>query len=67
MNQELKLTSENDLGEHDWKDNGVDIHKGEYWYKCSKCGASDWIASYGNKNQLMPQKCNPTKKIKGTK
>lgn len=42
---------------HDWKENGLDTHKGEYWYKCEKCGARDWIASYGSMNQLMPQYC----------
>lgn len=31
---------------------GLDSHKGEYWYKCSKCGESDWITSYGRRDQL---------------
>ena len=24
--------------EHDWRDDGVDTHKGEYWYICDKSG-----------------------------
>jgi hypothetical protein len=31
---------------------GVDPHKGAYYYKCTKCGKSDWIASYGDLSQL---------------
>ncbi len=31
---------------------GLSPHNGEYWYKCVKCGKSDWIASYGTINQL---------------
>ena len=31
---------------------GLSSHNGEYWYKCTKCGKSDWIASYGKKSQL---------------
>lgn len=27
-------------------------HNGEYYYKCTKCGASDWIASYGHLHEL---------------
>lgn len=27
-------------------------HNGEYDYHCTKCGASDWIAYYGNVTQL---------------
>ena len=42
---------------HDWRDDGLDTHKGEYWYKCARCGRSDWIASYGTKDQLMPREC----------
>ena len=44
---------------HDWRDDGLDTHKGEYWYRCALCGASDWIASYGTKDQLMPRECKP--------
>jgi len=43
--------------EHDWRDDGVDTHKGEYWYICDKCGANDWIASYGTMDQLLPKEC----------
>ncbi len=42
---------------HDWQEDGVDPHKGAYWYKCAKCGASDWIASYGTMDQLSPSHC----------
>lgn len=45
--------------QHDWRDAGLDTHNGEYWYKCAMCGASDWIASYGKKDQLMPRECKP--------
>lgn len=27
-------------------------HNNEHWYQCKKCGLSDWIASYGTRNQL---------------
>lgn len=33
-------------------EDGIDTHSGKYWYKCSECQASDWIASYGTKEQL---------------
>ncbi len=46
---------------HDWRSTGVDTHRGEYWYKCNKCGESDWIASYGTMDQLMPRECKPRK------
>jgi hypothetical protein len=48
---------------HDWKFDGLSRHNGEYWYKCTKCGASDWIASYGTQDQLMPKKCKPSKPL----
>ena len=38
--------------EHNIIGDGVSNHNGEYWYKCSKCGMSDWIASYGTLDQL---------------
>jgi hypothetical protein len=31
---------------------GVDKHGAKHFYKCEKCGASDWIASYGEEYQL---------------
>lgn len=37
---------------HNIVEDGVDIHKGDYWYKCTKCGQSDWIAFYETKEQL---------------
>jgi hypothetical protein len=40
------------MTEHNIVDNGLSPHNGEYWYKCTKCGKSDWIASYGTLNQL---------------
>ena len=48
-----------DSGGHDWRDDGLDTHKGEYWYRCARCGAADWIASYGTQDQLMPRECKP--------
>ena len=44
---------------HNWKFIGCSPHNGEYWYKCENCGASDWIASYGTLDQLLPEECNP--------
>jgi hypothetical protein len=44
---------------HDWREDGVATHNGEYWYKCARCGLSDWIASYGTLDQLMPRECKP--------
>jgi hypothetical protein len=38
---------------------GVSSHNGEYWYRCLKCGAKDWIASYGTEDQLRPGTCSP--------
>lgn len=26
--------------------NGVNKHRGEYWWKCTVCGATDWISYY---------------------
>lgn len=48
-----------DVIAHDWKYTGCDIHKGDYWYKCSRCGASDWIPSYGSLGWLELKDCNP--------
>ena len=31
--------------EHDWRENGVASHNGEYWYRCARCGQSDWVAT----------------------
>ena len=38
--------------EHDIVADGVSSHNGEYWYRCTKCGMRDWIASYGTQEQL---------------
>lgn len=43
---------------HNWKFDGISIHNNEYWYKCELCGATDWIASYGTEDQLLPKECN---------
>lgn len=43
--------------QHDWVSDGVSIHNGEYWYRCTKCGTKDWIASYGTLDQLRPIEC----------
>lgn len=50
--------------EHDIVDDGVSSHNGEYWYRCTKCGMSDWIASYGTIEQLnfYYHPCNETLK-----
>ena len=32
---------------------GCSPHNGEYWYKCPRCGKSDWIASYGSPVGLL--------------
>lgn len=36
----------------------VDGHKGEYWYNCTECGASDWFAHYDRPQD--PSQCLPT-------
>lgn len=39
--------------EHDIVSNGAGGgHNGEYYHHCTKCGKSDWIASYGTFEQL---------------
>jgi len=48
-----------DALKHDWKFEYCHPHNGEYWYKCSICGASDWIANYGTVDQLDPKECKP--------
>jgi len=48
---------------HDWEYDGLNPHNGEYWYKCAKCGKSDWITSYGTINQLMPRKCEQAEPV----
>lgn len=45
--------------EHDWREDGLLPHNGEHWYKCLRCGAKDWIASYGSLHQLKPIECTP--------
>lgn len=30
--------------EHEWKFDYCHPHNGEYWYKCKKCGAADWVS-----------------------
>lgn len=42
---------------HEWKPDGVDMHKGEYWYVCTRCGKKDWIASYGTLEQIDGGEC----------
>jgi bifunctional NMN adenylyltransferase/nudix hydrolase len=42
----------------------VDRHKGEYWHKCSECGATDWFADYNRPSNLND--CLPTCKKKKT-
>lgn len=42
---------------HEWKPDGVDMHKGEYWYVCTRCGKKDWIAGYGTLEQIDGGEC----------
>lgn len=35
-----------------WEYVGCYKHNGEYVYKCTRCGETDWIASYGTEEQL---------------
>lgn len=42
---------------HDWKYTECHPYNGGYWYKCSKCGAEDWIPHNGNESQLKPTYC----------
>lgn len=40
-----------------WKEDGVDKHTGKYYYVCSECGHTDWIATYGEIDELScPEK-----------
>lgn len=42
---------------------GISKHNGEYWYKCTTCGKSDWCASYDKFEQNEPLKdCTGTYK-----
>lgn len=38
-----------------WKPDGIDIHNGNCYYRCSICNVPDWIPGYGLKDQLI---CN---------
>jgi hypothetical protein len=40
------------MTKHNIVEDGLSPHNGEYWYKCTKCGKSDWIAFYGDLRQL---------------
>jgi hypothetical protein len=35
---------------------GVDRHRGEYWYKCLTCGRTDWCAYYDKFEKNEPLK-----------
>lgn len=35
-----------------WVFDGVDMHRGEHWYKCLICGYKDWFAYYS-----IPKRC----------
>lgn len=48
-----------DASKHNWEFESCHPHNGEYWYKCSICGVSDWIGGYGTMNQLRPEECKP--------
>ena len=61
MNERIKLPAHDHA--HDWHEYGVDAHNGHYWYKCARCNMSDWIASYGTQDQLMPSECKPVADI----
>lgn len=45
--------------EHEWKFTGRPPHNDLGWYRCLKCGATDWLPPYGTLNQLKPEKCEP--------
>lgn len=58
--QLLPLEDANPVIPHDWKSlPGGGGHNGEYVYRCTRCGARDWIASYGTLAQLNSQPCRP--------
>lgn len=44
---------------HQLREDGCHPHNGEYWYTCTACGESDWIASYGTYDQLFGGKPCP--------
>jgi hypothetical protein len=48
-----------DASKHNWEFESCHPHNGEYWYKCSICGVSDWIGGYGTMDQLRPEECKP--------
>lgn len=48
---------------HEWEFTGVTPHNGNHWYKCKRCGKSDWIASYGTIDQLGYDGCNPPPEV----
>jgi hypothetical protein len=60
MQKTLDLVDLNPAKEHDWKSDGLGGgHNGEYYYRCSACGFTDWIALYGSVNQLAKTPCRP--------
>jgi len=51
--------------EHKLKFTGCSPHNGEYWYECTVCRKTDWIASYGTEDQIYFYRtpCSPPKVI----
>lgn len=48
--------------DHVWKFDGLSLHNGEYWYKCKKCGKSDWITGWDDIDGLDAGNCPGKKK-----
>lgn len=46
---------------HDWKFKYCHPHNGEYWYECTRCGATDWVAREDHLSGQLKQP-NPVEK-----
>ncbi len=49
---DVVIMDELSLIEHNWVFNYNSPHNNEDWYKCTKCGAEDWIATYHTSENL---------------
>lgn len=47
------------MSAHDWQYTGADTHKGEYWFRCSRCGLKDWNALHQGVEALANGPCSP--------
>lgn len=45
---------------HDVQFDGLSPHNGEYWYKCVRCGVSDWVAGYSDPPTFEDKPCKNT-------